>query len=128
MKLLQIEILKALSYLLMAGLIYVVWNTAREETIKSNFKSILFKGFLLVVFIAFSMSITMGSPTCEESEPLYGGCNQYTDDGYKPTTEQRTTKFAFYMILFFIPVVMGTLKGKKEKEIMNYSKNKEDDN
>lgn len=129
MELLGSEIFKAVGYLFVAGLVYFAWNTAREETIKSGYKEILFKGLYWCAGIAFFASITLGSPTCEEqTDPVYGGCSQYADDGYEPTTEQRVAKFAYYMTLFYIPVVLGTFKGKKENDIARYLKenNKQD--
>ena len=115
------EILKAGGYLIVAGLVIFAWNTAREETIKSGYKEILFKGLCWCAGIAFFASITLGNPTCEEqTDPVYGGCERYADDGYEPTTEQRVASFAYYMTLFFIPVVMGTFKGKKENDIARY--------
>lgn len=118
------EIFRAGGYLIISGIIYFAWNTAREETIKGSFKEILFKGLCWCAGIAFFASITLGNPTCEEQvDPVYGGCSQYADNGFEPTTEQRTASFAYYMTLFFIPVVIGTFKGKKEKEIAEYLKN-----
>jgi len=128
MELLQNEIFKALGYLFIAGLVYFAWNTAREETLKKDFKEILFKGLCWCAGIAFFASITLGSPTCEEqTDPVYGGCSQYADDGYEPTTEQRVAKFAYFMTLFYIPVVLGTFKGEKEKGIANYAKQNDKD-
>jgi hypothetical protein len=57
----------------------------------------------------------MGNPTCEEGrDPLYGGCERYTDDGYEPTMEQRTANFAYYVTLLYIPVIIGAFN-KQDK-------------
>ncbi|NTV40791.1 MAG: hypothetical protein HGA61_00760 [Candidatus Moranbacteria bacterium] len=124
MELLQNEVFKALGYLFIAGLVYFAWNTARKETIKSGHKEILVKGFCWCAGIAIFASFTLGQPTCTDYEQDNRGstCYDYADDGYTPTTEQRVAKFAYFMTLFFIPVVLGTLDGKKEKEIADYAK------
>lgn len=125
MELLQEEIFKAIGYLLIAGLVYMAWNTAREETVKSSYKEILVKGFGWCVGIALFASFTLGQPTCTdyEQDNRGGTCYDYADDGFTPTTEQRVSKFAYYMTLFYIPVVMGVFKGKKEKELAIYLEN-----
>jgi hypothetical protein len=124
MELLQTEIFKAFGYLFISGLTYIAWNTAREETIKSDYKEILLKGFGWCAGIALFASFTLGQPTCNdyEQDNRGGTCYDYADDGYTPTTEQRVAKFAYFMTLFYIPVILGTLKGKKENEIAKYLK------
>lgn len=122
MELLQNEILKALGYLVIAGLAYMAWNTAREETIKSSYNEILVKGFCWCFGIALFASFTLGQPTCTdyEQDNRTSACYDYADDGFTPTTEQRVAKFAYHMTLFYIPVIMGVFKGKKEKELAIY--------
>ncbi|PKL72685.1 hypothetical protein CVV26_00245 [Candidatus Kuenenbacteria bacterium HGW-Kuenenbacteria-1] len=105
------EIFKALGYLFIAGIVYFAWKTANDNATGGKYKTVLWKGFLWCAGIALFASITLGNPTCEErSDPVYGGCEQYADDGYEPTTEQRAAKFAYFMTLLYIPVVIGALK------------------
>jgi hypothetical protein len=102
------EIFKALGYLMMAGIIVIAWKFARDNATEANFKMVLFKGFLWCAGIALFASATLGSPTCEESsDPVYGGCEQYADDDFEPSTEQQTAKFAYYLTLLYVPVLFG---------------------
>lgn len=75
--------------------------------------------------MAFFAGSAMGSPTCEEqSDPVYGGCSQYADDGYEATTEQKVAQFGYYLTLLYIPVILGAIKGRKEN-IVNENKQKQ---
>lgn len=110
------EIFRALGYLLIAGVALFAWKTARDNAKGGKLKMVLWKGFLWCAGIAFFASITLGNPTCEErSDPVYGGCEQYADNGYEPTTEQRTASFVYFMTLLYLPVVFGAFNGNKEK-------------
>jgi hypothetical protein len=109
------EILKALGYLLLARIAYAAWDMARGGAKGGKQKEILWKGFLWCAGIAFVASVMMGSPTCEyKSDPVYGGCEQYADDGYEATTEERAARFALFLTFLYVPVVFGALKAKRE--------------
>jgi hypothetical protein len=110
------EIVRALGYLLIAGVALFAWKMARDNAKGGKFKSVLWKGFLWCAGIAFFASITLGNPTCEQySDPVYGGCDQYANDSFEPTTEQRVASFAYFMTLLFLPVTIGAFNGNKEK-------------
>ncbi|OGZ31545.1 MAG: hypothetical protein A3H02_02450 [Candidatus Niyogibacteria bacterium RIFCSPLOWO2_12_FULL_41_13] len=105
------KIFRALGYLFIAGIVYFAWKTASDNAEGGKYKTVLWKGFLLCAGIALFASFTLGNPTCEEqSDPVYGGCEQYADDGFEPTIKQRVAHFAYYMTLLYIPVVIGALK------------------
>ena len=105
------EIFKAFGYLFIAGIVYFAWKTASDNADGGKYKTVLWKGFLWCTGIALFVSVTLGDPTCEQqSDPVYGGCEQYADDGYEPTNEQRAAKFAYFMTLLYVPVVIGALK------------------
>ena len=108
------EIFRALGYLLVAGAALVAYSMARDNAKGGKFKIILWKGFLWCGGIALFASITMGNPTCEYQSDPTGGCEQWADDGYEPTTEQRVANFAYFMTLLYIPVIFGVFKGKGE--------------
>lgn len=56
----------------------------------------------------------MGNPSCEESgDPLSGGCEQYADDGYEPTLEQRGARFLFWTLLLGIPASFGLMDSRR---------------
>ncbi len=110
------EIFRALGYLFIAGIVYFTWKTASTNAEGAKYKTVLWKGFLWCGGIAIFTSMTLGNPTCEEqSDPMYGGCEYYANDGYQPTTEQRAANFAYYMTLLYIPVVVGALGKRKNK-------------
>ncbi len=110
MEVISHEIFRAIKYLLIAGVVYIAYKTARENTEDGQQKKVLWKGFLWCAGIALFASLTLGNPICiEQSDPVYGGCEQYADNGYEPTTEQRIADFFYFMILLYIPVVIGAL-------------------
>jgi hypothetical protein len=66
--------------------------------------------FGIAAFAAFSM----GSPSCEQpGDPLSGGCEEYADDGYDPTSEQRGARFLFWAVLLTTPVIFGVMDSRK---------------
>lgn len=115
MELITHEIFRALGYLLIAGIVSFAWKQASDAAEKENLKKVLWKGLLWCAGIALFASFTLGNSTCEiQADPVYGGCEQYADDGYEPTTEQRAANFAYFMTLLYIPVVIGMFNGKKK--------------
>lgn len=113
MELIYHEIFRAIGYLFIAGIAYFAYKTASEKAAASNPKTVLWKGFLWCAGIAFIGSIMLGNPSCESgSDPIYGGCEQYADDGYEPTDEQRAARFAYFMTLLYIPVAIGAFNKK----------------
>jgi hypothetical protein len=103
---------------LISGFVSLVWILARDNAKKGNYKSTLWKGFLWCVGIAFLSSMMMGNATCESvSDPVYGECEQYADDGYEPTTQQQTSKFAYLLTLMYVPIIIGAMQGKKDKKL-----------
>jgi hypothetical protein len=107
------EIYKALGYLLIAGVVMFAWKTARDNAGGGKLKAALWKGFLWCAGVAVFASLTLGNPTCVGSEQDTRGttCYEYADDGYEPTTEQRAAKFAYFMTLLYLPVVIGAARG-----------------
>lgn len=109
------EILRALGYLFIAGVALFAYNIARSNTESGHLKMVLFKGFLYCAGIALFASMTLGDASCEfQSDPIYGGCDQYADDAYEPTAEQRIANFAYFMTLLYLPVIFGAFKGKDD--------------
>jgi len=104
------EIFRALGYLLIAGVAYWAWKIASDNAENGKYKTVLWKGFLWCAGIALFASLILGNPSCESgSNPLYGGCDYYADNGYEPTTERQIANFAYYITLLYIPVVIGAL-------------------
>lgn len=106
------EIFRALSYLIIAGIVYFIWITANNKAKEGKYKTVLWKGFILCTGIALFTSFSLGNPTCIDPshDVNWIACNGYANDGYKPTAEQRVANFAYYMTLLYIPVMIGALK------------------
>lgn len=97
----------------MAGVIHFCWKMAKDNAKNGAYKSVLWKGFLWCAGLALFGSVTLGSPSCDTySDPVYGGCEEYADDGFDPTTEQRTANFAYILTLLYLPVAIGALQEK----------------
>ena len=108
------EISRALFSLLTAGIVFLAWKQAYSSAKNGKLFKVLWQGFLWCAGIAFFAMATMGSPSCEYySDPVYGGCEQYSDNGYEPTEEQYNARFANVMTLLYIPVVVGAYYGNK---------------
>lgn len=109
------EIWRALGYLFISGIVVFIWKQASDAVKKEGFRMVLGKGFLLCFVIALFGSFTLGDPTCEvQDDPVYGGCDQYTDDGYTPTTKQRIANFSYFITLLYVPVIFGAFNGKNK--------------
>ena len=109
------EVFRALGYLLIAGVVWFAWKQGHDNARGGKLKEVLWKGLLWCVGIALFASFTLGNPSCEiQGDPVYGGCEQYADDGYEPTTEQRAASFAYFLILLYMPVVIGAFNGDKK--------------
>lgn len=108
------EVFKALGYLFVAGIVLYAYKTARENSVDGKYISVLWKGFLLCAGIAFFMSMMLGNPSCTDREYDSHGsiCNEYADDGFEPSTEQRASTFAYYLTLLYLPVAIGAFKEK----------------
>ncbi len=113
------EIFKALGYLFIAALVYFAWKQGHDNAKEGNLKMVLWEGLLWCAGIAFIASITVGKPTCIDSETDNRGttCYEYADDGFEPTMEQRAAKFIYYMTLFYLPVVVGAYQGNKIRPV-----------
>jgi len=100
------EIMKAVGYLFIAGICAVAYYFANSAKMTRN--KILFQGLLWCIGIALFGAVMLGSPTCEEQDdPIRGGCAEYADDGFESSTEMRIVKFAYYMILLYVPVAFA---------------------
>lgn len=114
------KVFEALGYLFVSGVVFSIWKQSCNNSRKEKVKIVLLKGLLLCGGFALFASLILGSPTCEQfSDPVYGGCEQYSDDGYEPTSEERVANFTYFFILLYLPVVLGSARGYKEKQLFN---------
>jgi hypothetical protein len=110
------RIFDALYYLFLAGIISIVFRIARNKAIEIGLKKTILNGLLWCIGIALFSSITLGNPSCEyKSDPVYGGCEEYADDGYEPTNEEKVANFAYFIVLLYTPVVLGALNAEKKR-------------
>lgn len=95
-----LNIFRALGVLLIiivvSGVYDAIMNAACDSSKGGKLFSTLWKGFVYCGLIAVSLAI-------------------YAQGDYEITDEERLGKFAFYMTLFYIPVVLGAYKGKDNK-------------
>src|SRR5690349_9026073 len=103
------EILKALTYLFIAAIVYYAYRLSRHS--RPNRNGTLVKGFLWCTGIALFGSVILGHPSCFERDEA--GCVEFADDGYSPTTEQRAANFAYIFTLLYIPVLVGAFDKPK---------------
>lgn len=117
MELVSEEVWRALGYLFISGIVAFAWKQAHDAARRSGLYMTLVKGLIWCAGIAMFAAVIMGNPSCEiEGDPLYGGCEQYADDGFEPTGEQRAARFAYFLTLLYVPVVIGSLNGSKKSE------------
>ncbi len=107
------ELFEAARHLAIAGLVYVAYRTARDAASTSGRLPALRKSLTIVLAIAAFASVSHGSASCEESDPLYGGCEQRADDGFTPTSADRGGIFLYWLALLGIPAAMGIAAVKK---------------
>ncbi len=109
------KIWEALGYLFIFVFVHYAWKETIKLGAKSGWKAALSKGLGFCFVVAIVGALLLGNASCEEtSDPVYGGCEQYADDGYEPTTEQRLARFAYLMILFGVPVAVGAYQSRDE--------------
>lgn len=109
------ETLRALGYLLVSGVVFFAWKQGRDSAKGGKLQTALSKGFLWCAGLALLSSIMLGNPACEQTaDPVYGGCEQYADNGYERSDEQRIANFIYLMTLLYLPVVFGAFKGSRE--------------
>lgn len=116
------EIIKALKYLFVSFVILQIYNISKEKVNIMGFKKILWEGLLWCAGIAFIFSINLGSPTCIDSEQDTRGnvCLEYADNGYEPSSQERYAEFIFFLILFYIPTIIGARDGNKNNKLSSY--------
>lgn len=107
------EVFRALTYLLIAGVVYMAYKLAHEKAMSDGKGRALWSGLLWCAGIALFASFTLGNPTCIDSDQdMYGThCYQYDNDGFQPSTEQRVASFSYFFVLLYVPVVIGAHKG-----------------
>lgn len=111
MELILNETSVAIYYLFIAGVVSLAYKISSDRAEGGKYKVVLWQGLLLCGAIALYASLTLGSPSCEVRDPG-DVCDQYADNGFSPTNEERLAKFTSVMVLLYVPVVVGALKNK----------------
>jgi hypothetical protein len=57
--------------------------------------------------VALFAATTLGDPTCSSSDPIYGGCEEYEDDGYTAEPADRIKHFAHIFALLTVAAIAG---------------------
>jgi hypothetical protein len=106
-------ILRAVHALFVAGIVVFAYRTARNARMPTW--SVVWRGFLWCAAIALFAAISMGQATCiEQDDPFHGGCSEYADDSFNPTTDERVGRFIYFLIVLYVPVMIGAAGERKE--------------
>lgn len=109
---LQSDGLQAGRDLIIAGLVCIVYRTARDATEKAGRIPVMLKAGALVLLIAAFAAFTLGQPPCESRDPMFGACIQQAGDGYAVSSAARAGSFLFWIILLGVPVMLGAMKAR----------------
>ena len=102
--------------LFLAFIAFEAYKSTRNYGEKAGRWPALLKGSAWVAGIAFFAATMMGNPSCEEQgDPLYGGCEQYADDGYEPTLEQRGATFLFWALFLGFSAGFGLMEARRHE-------------
>jgi hypothetical protein len=105
----------AVQGLMVSGLVWYVYKTAKESAEAGEPLRVIGKGLLYCVIAALFAASQMGEPSCEDGDPIHGGCDSYADDGYDPTREQRYERFAKAFVLLYAPVVAAAFQEMEKR-------------
>ncbi len=72
----------------------------------------MLKGTGFVLAIAAFAAFTLGNPSCDDGDPLFGSCAQSADDGFEASDAQRAGTFLYWLLLFGVPVGMGAMSAR----------------
>ncbi|MFO1241570.1 MAG: hypothetical protein U1E64_14630 [Sphingomonadaceae bacterium] len=95
--------------LVIAAIVYRVWKFARESALDRGTFGALWRGWAWSFAFAAFVGISLGEASCSSSDPLRGGCEEYAEDGYPATWEQKFGKFIYWALLFGIPVTIAAM-------------------
>ena len=98
--------------LAIAGLIYLAFKAARDATVSSGRIPVMLTGAGVVLVIAAFAAFTLGNPSCNEGDPLFGSCTQSADDGFAASDAQRVGTFLYWLLLFGVPVGLGAMSAR----------------
>lgn len=105
------ELVRILFFTMVVGAAYEATKRAGD---KNGRWVALRLGVGWAIGIAALATFTMGQPSCESSDdPIRGGCDEYADDAYNPTWDQRAGRFLFWALLIGVPVGFGVAEARK---------------
>lgn len=110
----QSEFFKAIGYLFFAGIINHIYHMGLDS--KKSWKQLLWSGLGFCVVTAGILTALTGRPTClsRDQDGISSSCEEYADDGFEPTNEQYLSKFVFYMMIGYTPVILAANKKREE--------------
>ena len=97
--------------LVLAGIVYLAYKTARDASKGSGRISALWRGYAWTIGLAAFAAFAIGSPSCADGDPMFGYCEPGSD-GFSLTGAERAARFLYYALLLGVPVTMGALSVK----------------
>lgn len=125
-KTIETEIFKALGYLFIAFIVYIVYKmgvrglgkthtnffgqtetTYNDNETRRQVITRLFQGLGAIVLIALAAAyMFLGtSSDCSDADPLYGGCTTTVER--EPSSQERVSTLAYYVTLLGVPFLTG---------------------
>jgi hypothetical protein len=107
------EFVRAIALLAVAGIVRIAWVTSYGAASNGRWLNVLWQGLLICGGIALFAASIVGTPSCESvSDPVYGGCDVYAENGFDPTFEQRAARFTIVMTVLYLPVALAALDAR----------------
>lgn len=106
------EAIQAARDLAIAGLVYLAFKAARDATVSSGRIPVMLKGAGFVLVIAAFAAFTLGNPSCDDGDPLFGSCTHSANDGFEASDAQRAGAFLYWLVLFGVPVGLGAMSAR----------------
>ncbi len=105
---------EALALLLKSGFIYMVFAVTRDIVKGGASRHSYWKALLVCSALAAVGAAELGNPSCEQSDPIHGGCEYYDEDGFEPTQESRYEYFSKLFLLLFLPAAIAIAQERKK--------------
>src|SRR3546814_7273035 len=103
--------------LAIAGLVYLAFKTARDATLSSGRIPVMLKGAGFVLVIAAFAAFTLGNPSCDEGDPLFGSCTSSADGGFERSEEHTSELQSLMRISYAVFCLKKKTRFPKAKPI-----------
>jgi hypothetical protein len=106
------EALQAGRDLVIAGLVYLAYKTARDAAQNAGRIPAMLKGGGFVLAFAAIAAFMLGQPSCDSGDALFGACDVTAEDGFAASSAARAGTFLFWTLLFGVPVILGAMQAR----------------